>query len=339
MTSLASTSSADYARAVRAALGDLASEQVHAIVDGLDEHLAEIAAEGTTDLIEALGSPVAYAAELRSAAALPPVVSPVGVEPIVETATPTAAFADVVPEPVEPRQDEIPHEAAAEAERDRWAVAARITVGATLALLAVVLIRKSQPLNGVQIVLGAAGVSALWLALRWMATRGQFTEPWSTRVPLTLAAAALVGAVLLGAELAQSDIEVRYVEIPPPATVSTLFAVNGSILMPDLSGHTLLDAVNELSSLGLVAFIDGRQGVDDVPDQFVVRSDPAPGTEIVVGGQVTLFVSANFATSTSVAGSAPTPTSVLSSVTTVEASPSSTVSLSTANLVPRLTVP
>jgi hypothetical protein len=206
-------------------------------------------------------------------------------------------------------------------------------------LLAVVLIRTSHPLNGAQIALGAAGVGALWLALRWIARRARVTEPWSSRMPFVLAAAALVGAVFVGAELAHSRVEVRYVAAPSLPIVPTPITVLGLTRVPPLAGRSVLDAVNELSSLGLVAFIDGRQNVGEVSDQFVVSSDPAPGTEIVVGGQVTLSVSANFATSTSAAGSTTTPTSVLRSVTTVEVSPSSTASLSTANLIPRLTVP
>jgi len=70
MTSLATTRVASYARAVRDALSDLSPEHAHAVLDGLDDHLAEIVAEGAIDLDEVLGPPAVYAAELRASAGL-----------------------------------------------------------------------------------------------------------------------------------------------------------------------------------------------------------------------------------------------------------------------------
>jgi len=61
-----------YAQQVRDALGDLPPAAVHELLEDLDEHLAEVAADsGTTDLQAVLGPPAAYAAELRAAAELP----------------------------------------------------------------------------------------------------------------------------------------------------------------------------------------------------------------------------------------------------------------------------
>jgi hypothetical protein len=71
MTFLATNGVQSYARAVRDAMGDLPPEQANAVLDGLDEHLAEIVAEGTVDLEAVLGSPESYAAELRLSAGLP----------------------------------------------------------------------------------------------------------------------------------------------------------------------------------------------------------------------------------------------------------------------------
>ncbi|TQS24112.1 HAAS signaling domain-containing protein [Microbispora sp. KK1-11] len=57
----------NYAAAVREALADLPARDRDALLEDLDEHLAEVAAEPGMSLEERLGSPEAYAAELRAA--------------------------------------------------------------------------------------------------------------------------------------------------------------------------------------------------------------------------------------------------------------------------------
>jgi hypothetical protein len=56
-----------YASAVRAALADLPAEHREVLLEDLEDHLAEIAAESDGSLEERLGNPEAYAAELRAA--------------------------------------------------------------------------------------------------------------------------------------------------------------------------------------------------------------------------------------------------------------------------------
>ena len=58
---------AAYAAAVRAALADLPPAEAQALLEDLDDHLAEVAAESTEPLAQRLGPPQGYAAELRSA--------------------------------------------------------------------------------------------------------------------------------------------------------------------------------------------------------------------------------------------------------------------------------
>ena len=68
-----STTTADveaYAARVRSALAGLPAADRDDLLADLEDHLAEVAAEGPLD--ELLGSPEAYAAELRSSAGLPP---------------------------------------------------------------------------------------------------------------------------------------------------------------------------------------------------------------------------------------------------------------------------
>ena len=59
-----------YARQVRAALADVPTAQLVELLDDLEEHLVEVAAEGGEPLTVRLGPPAEYAAELRRAAGL-----------------------------------------------------------------------------------------------------------------------------------------------------------------------------------------------------------------------------------------------------------------------------
>jgi hypothetical protein len=59
-----------YSAAVRAELSDLPVEVVEELTGGLEADLAELAAESSTPLLDRLGSPRDYAAELRSSAGL-----------------------------------------------------------------------------------------------------------------------------------------------------------------------------------------------------------------------------------------------------------------------------
>jgi hypothetical protein len=58
---------ATYAASVRAALSDLPSEQARVLLEDLEDHLTEIAAEPGGPLTERLGPPEQYAQELRTA--------------------------------------------------------------------------------------------------------------------------------------------------------------------------------------------------------------------------------------------------------------------------------
>ncbi|GLW07575.1 hypothetical protein Misp01_27050 [Microtetraspora sp. NBRC 13810] len=57
----------EYAQAVRDALSDLPEADRDELLEDLDDHLAEVAAESDVPLDERLGTPEAYAAELRAA--------------------------------------------------------------------------------------------------------------------------------------------------------------------------------------------------------------------------------------------------------------------------------
>lgn len=59
-----------YVEQVRAALADLPAPVRDELLEDLPEHLAEVLAEGEGSLVDRLGEPAAYAAELRASAAL-----------------------------------------------------------------------------------------------------------------------------------------------------------------------------------------------------------------------------------------------------------------------------
>ena len=59
-----------YVEQVRAALADLPAPVRDELLEDLPEHLAEVLAEGDGSLVDRLGEPAAYAAELRASAAL-----------------------------------------------------------------------------------------------------------------------------------------------------------------------------------------------------------------------------------------------------------------------------
>jgi len=66
-----SSAPATYVREVRRCLADLPPALSEELLDGLDEHLAEVAADSGRPLEGVLGTPAAYAQELRLAAELP----------------------------------------------------------------------------------------------------------------------------------------------------------------------------------------------------------------------------------------------------------------------------
>jgi len=61
-----------YAASVRAALADLAPERSEELLEDLESHLEEVAAETGGPLADRLGPPDVYAAELRASAGVPP---------------------------------------------------------------------------------------------------------------------------------------------------------------------------------------------------------------------------------------------------------------------------
>ena len=80
MTGTGTHDARQFLASVDAACGDLAAADRARLLGGLEEHLAELSAEGV-DLVAELGDPVSYAHELRAAAGLPAAVVAGGAAP------------------------------------------------------------------------------------------------------------------------------------------------------------------------------------------------------------------------------------------------------------------
>ena len=178
MTTDTPITAAAYADLVRAELTDLPPDDLASMVEGLDAHLAEIAADGPADLVTALGAPTTYAAELRSAAGLPAKARP--------TFTPPAP-----PVPAAGR-------------RRAWspAFAARAVVAlAVAAAVAAVIMADPTIITIPRSVAVAAGVGVVWWALNWLVGRSDLAPRPLAGGRAIVAVAALAATAILGAEL------------------------------------------------------------------------------------------------------------------------------------------
>jgi PASTA domain len=296
MTFLASNGVQSFARAVREAMDDLPPEQAHEVLDGLDEHLAEIVAEGTVDLEAVLGSPESYAAELRLSAGLP---AATGRTPW--AAPPAALRSD---EPPHSAQDEIIEPPAPQRRIGRLAAAlgrklstrrvilSRVFLGLALGLLLVYLIRASHPLNIFHVIFGTLLIAGVWRLLRAASTRAVLPAAWMTYAPRVLGGTAVVLALILGSRMGSSGTREVFVYNTPNSTTFATVPIGrsgGEMSVPDMVGASLADTRITLSRLNLNAVVVG--GETDLNAQMITtRLDPAPGTSVERGSVVRVFV-------------------------------------------------
>jgi len=323
MTSLATTRVASYARAVRDALSDLSPEHAHAVLDGLDDHLAEIVAEGAIDLDEVLGPPAVYAAELRASAGLAaaggprtddrgswgaPDTSLIAGPPDSPLASESSGSRASVRNAVPSSDDRAAEEprttdaAARQNNADRSALeqagvrarrvwshrgvnSARAKLVIVFGVLGIVVIRSSRPLNAFEIVLGALGICALWWLLRLTSRRAQLSEPWASRLPVALAVAAIIGAVLLGGLLAGQHV----VYIGNTSSPTTGFRVGGDTAAPDVVGMTVSEASEMLRQFNLSLVVNGNERTLD-STMVILRMRPLSGTVVRYGSLITVEV-------------------------------------------------
>jgi uncharacterized membrane protein len=310
MTSLTTSTIADYATAVRNALSDLSADQAHAVLDGLDEHLAEIAAEGTGDLEATLGSPAAYAAELRASAGFEakPILTPPQRE----------RWTEIPPTPLVPQAKQPLF-------GNHTTSIARTVIAAVLAILAVVVIRATYPLNGLFVIFISALVAGGWRAMKWLGQRAQLPEPIAARLPVALAGAALIAAVLFGARTADSG-QPNYGYNPGygPATTFGGYGPGAVHTVPNLVGARVDEAIQMLDALGMRAVVQSPTA----PDSLVVAIEPAPGLRVPAGTEIVLRTDGASAVTTAPA------TSVTTTFTTIPVPSTTTPPASAAATTP-----
>ncbi|MGE0307016.1 MAG: PASTA domain-containing protein [Acidimicrobiia bacterium] len=291
-----------YEAAVADALGDLPLETQSELLDGLHDHLVEIAAEG--ELLELIGPPDKYAAELR------------GDTDSARLATEPSAPSSAVGEPAVVARPTMPHIAVP------WKRIAQIAV---LVLVAYFALQWLFDLNGVvgiaDVVAPALVAGGLLLAAWWVAQRMVRPE-WRRTVGIVLVGAALLTASRLGASAGIHGERISSQGVYPPefltATTGSPISVTpgapANIPAPDVRGMRRDRAFEELSNRGLMVNIE-EVSVARASGDIVIDQDPAPDSLVPIGATVTIRVAVPTNDE-----SAPAPSSTFPSVSTQVAS-------------------
>jgi PASTA domain len=353
MNTLTTAAVAAYSQAVRDALQDLPPAKARTILEGLDEHLFEIAEDSATDLETTLGSPQTYAAELRASAGLdtpeparsaPITAASLTGEPAASTAPATAEPAATTAEakgaapgwpPPKENGTAAGQETTASGDTvspwhthtgkhspaDVGQLGARIVIGFVFGMLAIVTIRMDWPLNGVKIIGAVLLAVGLHRLLRAAGKRADLPQPLVKWLPGATAVAALATAVLLGGQWARSQQSYRFGDSGGPSSTvfSTMPAPEGSARLPDLTGSDATAAVGVLRSLGFSAQVVDLDPTD--PSQRVSRTDPAAGETVSRGSVVLVMRGGEIRPSTTPAPPTSVPTAAAPSTSVASSSP------------------
>jgi hypothetical protein len=279
MTTMA-PSVASFATAVRIAMADLDEPDRVALLDGLEDHLAEIVEENEQPLDVVLGSPEQYAAELRRSAGI------------------TARRRTLPPPTIAPPPAPVlsPVRAAVDALATGWWLLRGIGVAFGVgvwtsrdadALSAFPIVPVLDQLWLGPIVLGASVVVSWWirrLAFAW-------------RAIATLVAVA--GLIALSVEVGRTP---ALVENPTGITMTTVattiatFSPPPRIEVPNVTGLDIDDAIAVLRSLGFAIEITGGTALDA---GIVLTQEPAGGTSLDAGSSIKLGVTTELSATTS----------------------------------------
>ena len=357
MTASGMTTSADvaaYAAAVREALTDLEPNEARSLLDGLDDHLAEVAAaDPDLALVDALGPASAYAAELRRSAG-----APTGM-----VRHSAAAVAPAMPPPPPP-----PPQVATTAPRampDPTALRAdgrsllwRIALGALVAAAVVLVALSLTPPHRITIgraLLGALIAGGGWLAASMTLNRSSLGERVRRRVSVLLGVVVVIGAVALGGRLAHGRtvyqtyyatdpgaccVSVTTITSPiissiitaatiPPLTTLPAEALTSTTMvipssLPNLVGLTIERAVAELSSLGIGYSIVYTES-SSLPAGAVIDQSPESDTYVGPLSNVTLFVAGATGSTEPTAGTATTAPVLTTIVPSTSTTPTTSV--------------
>ena len=263
MSTLTTTS---YAEAVGRWLDDLPAAIASELLEGLGEHLAEVGADDFASLVDLLGPPDSYAAELRASAGLPP-------RAVLSRTTPQSS-------PVFEND-------AVRAVRPRLTLAMRhIAIAALVVIAAGVLVALYQSrdfirLEVVALIALVAG-GGVW-ALRWLVEKSKLSRHWTTGATVAIIGLALAAAATLGAAARRRDDFVMN-KLPVPTPTTVLGPVAGPpVALPDFRQLPLEQAIVAARAMGLEPIIRGE------PGGFVVNQEPLPGSLLDAGSSVLLI--------------------------------------------------
>jgi hypothetical protein len=283
-----------YAAAVRAALADLPAAEAAGLLDGLEPHLEEVAAEGGASLVDALGPPDRYAAELRTSAGLhAPAVSTAGHSAPGPPAPPLPPRRDLTAEPLAPPPTEPSPRTGLRAGLRSHRVVLRVGPparlwwgGALLAAIVVavlVVVLQSEPLGLGDVLLRAAAIAAGWTVAAVVVSRGVPVR-WRDPARVVLVVAAVATALVLGANAGDDAIDTAafpFDDVPIATMAATQY-------VPNVVGLTVDDATAELGAIGLSTTFDG---FPDGGQAIIAEQLPPAGSAIPVDWMVTLLTS------------------------------------------------
>lgn len=256
------TTTTTYADAVRRALDDLPAARYLELVDGLDEHLAEVRAEADGTLADVLGPPEAYAAELRASAGLPPRVG----------------AGAPLPPPIAPPVT-APAVARLAIERGTLARFGLALTGGLIVLWALG-VQELPTLKLALIVLGVLG--ATWIARRLLGAAA-WPDRTSRRVKVAIAVGGLVAAAAFGSAASNRRSYVPVYDVPGVTFATVPYPPAERIALPDFRGWSMDQATEAATNLGLVVNIQGGAG-----NAIVMGQDPAPQTFVTPGATLIL---------------------------------------------------
>lgn len=252
MSSDTPNTAASYAQRVRAELTDLPADQLDSIMDGLDAHLAEVAADGQPDLVAALGTPEAYAADLRAAAGIVPRVVASGSRGLAWSRRHTAL-----------------------------AVAFGVSLcGLVLAVVA------PRPLSVAKVLAVVLAVGVAWWMARLVVERSGLTGTQRGVAAVALAFGALCTAVVWSAALADGESDTS-LEPAPMLTTTTFLPGDYTSTMVQVANCSAQNGVARMTTQVLAdagfLTVDPTNGTCDpkLDKSIVIYNEGTPGAQTV----------------------------------------------------------
>ena len=263
---MSTVTTTSYAEAVGRCLDDLPMATTAELLEGLGEHLAEVGTDDFGSLVDLLGPPDSYAAELRASAGLPP----------------RAVFTRPMPQSPPVSSGDVAERAAGPSLTLGMRHIARVAlvlvgVGALVALFA-----SRDFIDPWVVVLIALATGAGMYALRWLLGQSKLADSWVLVGKVAVIGLAVASAAILGAAARHRDDVVTNSYLTPPMT-TVVVPSEGSVALPDFRQLAGQQAIETARALGLEPILQGE------PGGFVVNQEPPPGSLLDTGSSVLLI--------------------------------------------------